>query len=154
MAAARVSGGAFILSLPVTIRSSAFPRRSRWLPLAAVLLLVLTGCWPISQEGGGTPSGTPSAATPASTITQLPAASGALNIALQADDPPSLDPALATDKYSLFLIRQIFSALVTFDDNMNVVPDLAALDALRFRRTATFTPFHCAAAYSFLTARK
>jgi ABC-type transport system substrate-binding protein len=47
-------------------------------------------------------------------------------MALQPDDPASLDPAVASDRYSLFLVRQIFSGLVTFDDNLNVVPDIAA----------------------------
>ena len=42
------------------------------------------------------------------------------------DDPPSLDPAIATDAYSQFVIRQLFSGLLRFDDTLNVVPDLAS----------------------------
>jgi ABC-type transport system substrate-binding protein len=49
-----------------------------------------------------------------------------LNIALQPDDPATLDPALASDIYSLFLVRQLFSGLLAYDDNLNVVPDIAA----------------------------
>jgi peptide/nickel transport system substrate-binding protein/oligopeptide transport system substrate-binding protein len=43
-----------------------------------------------------------------------------------ADDPPTLDPALASDSQSLFVVRQLFSGLVRLDDSLNVVPDLAA----------------------------
>ena len=42
------------------------------------------------------------------------------------DDPPSLDPALASDAYSHFIIRQLFSGLVMFDNDLNIVPDVAA----------------------------
>ena len=42
------------------------------------------------------------------------------------DDPVTLDPALANDTGTGFIIRQLFSSLVRFDDNLNVVPDLAA----------------------------
>jgi oligopeptide transport system substrate-binding protein len=106
-------------------------RCSRWLVVASVIMLVLTGCWPLA-ETEGTASPTPSgvSATPGATaesgLTPLPNAPGELNIALQSDDPASLDPALAGDNYSLFLVRQIFSALVAFDNNLNVVPDLAS----------------------------
>jgi peptide/nickel transport system substrate-binding protein/oligopeptide transport system substrate-binding protein len=97
-------------------------------------MLVLPGCWPIQQsevpQASGTPSarqtGTPSIVGPDLDLTPIPLADDALNIAGQTDDPPSLDPALATDGYSLFVIRQLFSGLVTFDANMNIVPDIAA----------------------------
>jgi peptide/nickel transport system substrate-binding protein/oligopeptide transport system substrate-binding protein len=42
------------------------------------------------------------------------------------DDPATLDPALANDTGTAFILRQLFSGLVRFDDNLNVVPDLAA----------------------------
>jgi oligopeptide transport system substrate-binding protein len=106
-------------------------RRSRWLAVASVMMLVLTGCWPLA-ETEGTTSPTPSGvlvtpgATAASGLTPLPSAPGGLNIAMQSDDPASLDPALAGDNYSLFLVRQIFSGLLAFDNNLNVVPDLAS----------------------------
>lgn len=118
-------------------------RRLRVLPFALVLLLLLTGCWPFPQDSGGNtrPLLTPAplvGATPSTganngsigsaeaTITPLPSVPGELNIAGQTDDPPSLDPALGSDSYSLFIIRQLFSGLVAFDDNLNIVPDLAA----------------------------
>jgi oligopeptide transport system substrate-binding protein len=48
---------------------------------------------------------------------------GTLNI--QYADPPTLDPALVTDTTSAGLIVEIFSGLVTLDENMIIVPDLA-----------------------------
>lgn len=56
----------------------------------------------------------------------MPLSTDALNIAGGREDPPSLDPAIANDNYSLFIIHQIFSGLVTFDDDLNIVPDIAA----------------------------
>jgi oligopeptide transport system substrate-binding protein len=40
-------------------------------------------------------------------------------------EPPSLDPALATDSTSIFFIRQMFLGLAGFDENANVIPSLA-----------------------------
>ncbi len=40
-------------------------------------------------------------------------------------EPPSLDPSLATDTTSHFLIKQMFMGLATFDSNANVIPQLA-----------------------------
>ena len=40
-------------------------------------------------------------------------------------DPPTLDPALATDETSATYIVEIFSGLVTIDRNLNIVPDIA-----------------------------
>ncbi len=40
-------------------------------------------------------------------------------------EPPSLDPALATDSMSIFMIRQMFEGLTGFDEKANVVPALA-----------------------------
>jgi len=40
-------------------------------------------------------------------------------------EPPTLDPALATDSSSIFFIRQMFVGLAGFDENANVVPYLA-----------------------------
>jgi ABC-type transport system substrate-binding protein len=42
-----------------------------------------------------------------------------------AQDPPEIDPALANDASSTFVIRQIFSGLVTLDQDLQVIPDLA-----------------------------
>jgi len=40
-------------------------------------------------------------------------------------EPPSLDPSLATDTTSHFMIKQMFMGLATFDSDANVVPQLA-----------------------------
>lgn len=40
-------------------------------------------------------------------------------------EPPSLDPALATDSASIFFIRQMFVGLTAFDTEANVEPSLA-----------------------------
>jgi oligopeptide transport system substrate-binding protein len=56
----------------------------------------------------------------------LPGGENELNIAGETTDPPSLDPALATDSYSLFVIRQLFGGLVTFNNELKIVPDIAA----------------------------
>lgn len=109
-------------------------RFSRALALASVFLLLLTGCWPLQESGAPQGTGTPSANGNGTLTTPvpddgtflLPQEPDTLDIAGQTDDPPSLDPALASDSYSLFIIRQLFSGLVTFDENLNVVPDIAA----------------------------
>ena len=124
-------------SLPARSRIS---RSLHAIPLFLALLLVLSGCWPISDAGAGSspanPGSTPSSgATPtagdgssgqAPATTSLPGGDRTLNIAGGTDDPPTLDPALATDAYSDLVIRQLFGGLVAFDDNLNVVPDIAA----------------------------
>jgi len=40
-------------------------------------------------------------------------------------EPPSLDPSIATDNTSITFIRQMFLGLTGFDENANVVPELA-----------------------------
>lgn len=63
-----------------------------------------------------------------------------LTIAGGTNDPPTLDPALARDAESAFYIRQLYSGLVSFDDNMNLVPDIAESmpDVSADGRTFTF----------------
>ena len=64
-----------------------------------------------------------------------------MNIYLGAGDPPTLDPGLASDPYSLSIIRQLYSGLLTFDPDLNVVPDVAsAMPSLSADgKTYTFT---------------
>jgi oligopeptide transport system substrate-binding protein len=46
-------------------------------------------------------------------------------LTLQGDDPPTLDPALASDEGSASFIVEIFSGLVTINKDLQVVPDIA-----------------------------
>ncbi|MDQ6695243.1 MAG: peptide ABC transporter substrate-binding protein [Chloroflexota bacterium] len=109
--------------------------------LLSILLIPLAGCWPLtdgSSSVGTSPSTTPGV-RPAGTVsvgnsvdgtagvsvTPLPSSPDALNIAGDTEDPPSLDPAIATDSYSQLVIRQLFSGLVAFDNDLKIVPDLA-----------------------------
>ncbi len=46
-------------------------------------------------------------------------------VILPHSDPPTLDPALATDETSATYIVEIFSGLVTIDRNLKIVPDIA-----------------------------
>lgn len=95
--------------------------------LASVMLLVLlTGCWPIPDTNSPPAPQTTPSAEPQADFTVIPSSAGELNIAGNVDDPPSLDPAIASDPFSHFIISQLFSGLVRFDDNLNVIPDLAA----------------------------
>ncbi len=55
-------------------------------------------------------------------------------------DPPTLDPALAGDAESAVYVVEIFSGLVTLDQNLKVVPDIAEKwDVSDDRKTFTFT---------------
>lgn len=63
------------------------------------------------------PQGTPVAPRP-------PAVSGNI-LTLPGGEPPTLDPALAGDATSAEYIVEIFSGLVTFNDKLEVVPDIA-----------------------------
>ncbi len=40
-------------------------------------------------------------------------------------DPPTLDPHLVTDTTSAFIVVEVFSGLVKFDTDLNLVPDIA-----------------------------
>lgn len=93
---------------------------------AALVLVLLTGCWPLPDSN--TPPAPLASPThrPQAEFTVIPQSPGELNIAGNVDDPPSLDPAIANDPYSHFIISQLFSGLVRFDDGLNVVPDIAS----------------------------
>ncbi len=87
----------------------------RLLLFAALCALLLSGCLSTGQP--------PAPSTP----TALPPAGsgGTLIMTLGARDPTTLDPALAGDVTSAFVIRQLFSGLVRLDAAMEVQPDLA-----------------------------
>ncbi len=103
----------------------------RVLAAALLVLAILPGCWPFSTDAPGGVAGTPSpligTPSPGDNGGGPPLdTTGGLNIVGGTEDPPTLDPALAGDTYSTFVIRQLFSGLVAFDRDLNVVPDLAA----------------------------
>ncbi|NTW01595.1 MAG: hypothetical protein HGA19_09825, partial [Oscillochloris sp.] len=65
---------------------------------------------------------------------------GTLIMALGARDPNTLDPALAGDAGSAFIIRQLFSGLTRLDNTLEVQPDLAeSWDISSDGLTYTFT---------------
>lgn len=97
----------------------------RLVAVAMALLTFLSGCWPLANESSPPPTATTPSGTPAATLVGGPPAEGAVNISIGVGEPPTLDPALASDPYSLSIIRQLFSALVTFDGELKVVPDIA-----------------------------
>lgn len=130
-------------------------KESRWIPLVAVVLLVcLGGVCVLAIIGAGTylpqltsllgatpaidtgqsdrPDAVPKAGTPQATAPPeeeqptpvAPPSSGqVLNV--PGGDPPTLDPHLSGDATSAEYIVEIFSGLVTFDQELNIVPDLA-----------------------------
>jgi ABC-type transport system substrate-binding protein len=89
----------------------------------AFCILLLVGC------GGNPPVPTPTpvpGATPGPSPTAASLGNGGtLIMALGAQDPNTLDPALAGDVGSAFLIRQLFSGLTRLDSQLQVQPDLA-----------------------------
>ncbi len=88
----------------------------RWSALILpALLALLSSCL--------SPTTAPPTAPPVSR--PVGTAGGELTLAGGAYDPPTLDPALAGDASSSFIIRQLFSGLVALDNNLEVVPDLA-----------------------------
>ncbi len=71
--------------------------------------------------------------------TQEEAGPGTLILVGGTYDPPTLDPALANDAQSSFLIGQLYSGLVALDGDMEVVPDLADWRVSADGRVYTFT---------------
>jgi oligopeptide transport system substrate-binding protein len=115
--------------------------RSSLVRPAAVLLVIVLLVTSLAACGSN-PSST---ATPGAVETPVglsPSITGEQTLTLTGgmSDPPTLDPALASDAESAFVIRQLFSGLVTFDDNMNLVPDIAERmpDLSADARTYTF----------------
>jgi ABC-type transport system substrate-binding protein len=122
----------------------------RWIPLVAVLLLVCLAVTCVAGLYGGSqlmqqwPE--PGRATPVVEAGDLPvtasppqpdetprkptpppdtAPSGAQVLVVAGGDPPTLDPHLSGDATSAEYIVEIFSGLVNFDRDLNLIPDLA-----------------------------
>lgn len=130
-------------------------RESRWIPLIAVVLLICLGAVCVLGVVGGTTflvplsrteeagpvagAGGPNesnAAPPTQTReavetpkeepespAALPTGEQVLNV--PGGDPPTLDPHLSGDATSAEYVVEIFSGLVTFDRELEIVPDLA-----------------------------
>ncbi|MEI7642716.1 MAG: peptide ABC transporter substrate-binding protein [Chloroflexales bacterium] len=90
---------------------------------STLIIFALAGCAGQSQA----------AATPAPTtvpVATAPASAnlgngGTLIMVLGVRDPNTLDPALAGDVGSAFIVRQLFSGLTRLDNTLEVQPDLA-----------------------------
>lgn len=113
---------------------------NRWLMgIAGILLVVLCGVicvagaaiYMLTQDGGGLAQNTPAIGAPGRTAvapTRAPSTAGKNILRLPgrgSGDPPTLDPALASDAESAIYIVEIFSGLVTLDRNLKVIPDIA-----------------------------
>lgn len=106
---------------------------NRWLVgIVVILVIALVGavCVGIgalaflsqqNQVAQGTPA--PGRTVPAPT-SRASAPSNVLH--LPGNEPPTLDPALAGDAESATYVVEMFSGLVTLDQNLKVVPDIAA----------------------------
>jgi oligopeptide transport system substrate-binding protein len=114
------------LPVPSQHRSHSLPRNLRLVAVAMALVSMLTGCWPLANESSPPPTRITVSGTPLASPFAGLATGGAVNITIGVGEPPTLDPALATDPYSLSIIRQLFSALVTFDGELKIVPDVAS----------------------------
>ena len=107
--------------------------------LITVSLFLLAACGratPAAQESPTQPVPTEAAAT-SPTDTPTPSAARASEsvgsgqridggtLVRLGSDPPTLDPHLTTDATSATIIVEVFGGLVTIDQNLNIVPDLA-----------------------------
>ena len=98
----------------------------RWSIVALALLSLLLASLASCDLSPTTPTAGPSTSlSQTAAPTTAVAAGGTLILTLGDFDPPTLDPALANDGTSTFVIRQIFSGLVALDEDLEVVPDIA-----------------------------
>jgi oligopeptide transport system substrate-binding protein len=77
---------------------------------------------PVAERSDGNAS---ASITSASSGAPGPAPSGEQVLRLFGAEPPTLDPHLSGDTTSAAYVVEIFSGLVTFDRDLNIVPDLA-----------------------------
>lgn len=92
--------------------------------ISLLCIVVLGGYWWTAQEQAGS-SEEGSSEESATAVAPSSATKGSNELVLLNTDPPTLDPALATDATSSGYIVEIFGGLVTLEPELNVVPDLA-----------------------------
>lgn len=124
--------------------------RKTWLIILFALLVLCVlattcglGAYLASEYLRATPDVTPQASgSAAPRPTTRPAEEGASpsgTLRLSGGTPPTLDPALVQDSTSAEYVVHLFSGLVTLDQDLEVVPDLAARwDLSEDGRTYTF----------------
>ncbi|MCC9074749.1 peptide ABC transporter substrate-binding protein [Litorilinea aerophila] len=97
-----------------------YPRYRIWLwfSLLALVTLVAGAC--VAPQTTAPPAEAPAQEAPAA-----PADEEIVLDTVFGTEPPTLDPALATDSQSIWSIRQMFVGLTGFDEQAQVVPSLA-----------------------------
>lgn len=107
---------------------------NRWLiGIVVILVIALVGavCVGIGalffmQQQPTTTTAQGTNAAPRPTAASAPRSAASTNsLRLPGSEPPTLDPALAGDAESAAYVVEIFSGLVTLDQNLKVVPDIA-----------------------------
>jgi len=102
----------------------------RTLALVLTIAILAAACTPPISPAPVAPSATPTAGAAVPAPAQpsgapAPAGKKGGTLRLLWDDPPSLDPALASDTTSSGIVLEIFSGLVSFSPDLKLVPDLA-----------------------------
>ncbi len=125
-------------SIPFTVKIGPFPL------LIILLFLVGVACGGKAAPATSaptSPSGTPGAtlAPAVPSTTGLGQAQRGGTLLRLGDDPPTLDPHLATDTTSSTYVVEVFGGLVTLSPKLEIVPDLAeSWDVSPDRKTYTF----------------
>ncbi len=119
---------------------------NRWLiGIVVILVIALVGAvcvgigalFLLQQQPQTAGQNTPSAAKTTAPVSRSAPAGNTLR--LFGSEPPTLDPALAGDSESAGYVAEIFSGLVTLDQNLKVVPDIAEKwDISEDRKVFTF----------------
>jgi len=112
-------------------RSGHAKRSSTTLIILSALMLIVAAC------GGGSPSTT---LTPGTSATAALAPSQVLTFPnVGTADIAVMDPALGPDANSAIAVGMVYTGLVKFDKNLNVVPDQAMWSISTDRKTYIFT---------------